>query len=109
LALVVFDVAVLQKYLQQSGTRVSRTNPVGRLKASTWSIDFGIAPDEATIHATIGALTQKLPAAELPHWLEYAEGSRFSDNFLKMQASHACIDDGGLREWGEAEGDSLFD
>lgn len=105
LAQISFRVEVLDKYLQ-SGVEVKRTNTVGRVKAATWSLDFGIAPDENTIHATLNQLVQKLPEAEQPHWLEHVDDSRFSENFLKMQGSHACIDDGGLRPWGEE--DSLF-
>ena len=107
MALVIFDVAVLDKYLTTA--QVKRTNSVGRVKAATWSLDFGIAPDEKTIHATLGALTQKLPESEHAHWLEHADASLYSENFLKMQASHACIDDGNTRNWGEAEEESLFD
>jgi hypothetical protein len=105
LAQVSFKVAVLDKYLQ-SGVEVKRTNTVGRVKAATWSLDFGIAPDEVTIHTSLSQLSQKLPESERPHWLEHVDDAHFSENFLKMQGSHACIDDGGLRAWGEE--DSLF-
>ena len=82
-----------------------QTNSVGRVKTSNWTLDFGIAPDQKTIHVTLAALLQKLPEAERAHWLEHVDGSRFSENFLKMQGSHACIDDGTFRAWGE---ESLF-
>lgn len=109
LAQISFDVAVLDLYLAQSDTKVSRTRTVGRVKAATWSLDFGIAPDEKTVHVTLSNLIQKLPEKERPHWFEHADASRYSENFLKMQSSHACIDDGDLRAWGEAEeDDSLF-
>jgi hypothetical protein len=105
LAQVCFAVAVLQKYLD-NGTTVMRTDTVGRVKAATWSLDFGIAPDEATIHVSLGALASRLPESEQEHWLSHIHDASFSTNFLKMQASHSCIDDGGLRAWGEEE--SLF-
>ncbi len=106
LAQISFQVAVLEAYLNKAGVSVKRTETVGRVKTATWSLDFGIAPDEATIHVTLAHLLQKLPESERPHWLQHADQSRFSENFLKMQGSHACIDDGGLRDWGEEE--SLF-
>lgn len=106
---LVFDVAVLDLYLQK-GIEIKRTRTVGRIKASSWSLDFGIAPDEKTIHLAVCLLNQKLPESERAHWFNHADASRFSDNFLKMQSSHACIDDGDLRAWGQAEEtDSLFD
>ena len=111
LAQVSFDVAVLDAYLEKSDVRVSRTRTVGRVKAPTWSVDFGIAPDEKTIHVTLNQLMQKLPERERDTWLSHAAADRFSENYLKMQGSHACIDDGNLRGWGEpepSEEDSLF-
>jgi hypothetical protein len=111
LAQIVFDVAVLDKYLAQNDAKISRTRSVGRLKTATWSLDFGIAPDEKTLHVTLSNLMQKLPEKEREHWFLHADASRFSENFLKMQSSHACIDDGNLRAWGEVESDtedSLF-
>ena len=111
LAQVSFDVAALDAYLDKSDVRVSRTRTVGRVKAPTWSLDFGIAPDEKTIHVTLSQLMQKLPERERENWLQHANAERFSENYLKMQSSHACIDDGNLRGWGEPEPsdeDSLF-
>lgn len=107
LAQVHFKTAVLEKYL--ASCKVMRTNSVGRIKAAAWSLDFGIAPDEKCIHIALGDLARKLPEAEREHWLNHASASRYSENYLKMQASHACIDDGGLRPWGEAAEESLFD
>lgn len=105
LAQVVFEVAVLERYLAQNDAKISRTRTVGRVKTPTWTLDFGIAPDEKTVHVTLSNLIQKLPEKEREHWLSHADASRFSENFLKMQSSHACIDDGDLRAWGEAEDD----
>jgi hypothetical protein len=105
LSQIVFRVEVLEHYLTQKGAAVTRTETVGRVKAASWSLDFGIAPDEKTIHATLRDLQNKLPENESEHWLSHVEDKGFSENFLKMQGSHACIDDGGLRNWGE---ESLF-
>ena len=100
LAQVSFKVAVLEKYL--SSAKVMRTNTVGRIKASSWSLDFGIAPDEKSVHVALGDLMRKLPEAERDHWLCHASASRYSENYLKMQASHACIDDGALAPLGRS-------
>ena len=109
LAQISFDVAVLERYLSQDGAKISRTRTVGRLKTTTWTLDFGIAPDEKSIHVTLSNLMQKLPEKEREHWFGNADAARFSENYLKMQSSHACIDDGNLRAWGESEdSDSLF-
>ena len=103
MAQVVFRVAVLDRYLQSGDARVTRTNTVGRVKGSSWTLDFGIAPDEQTIHVPLLSLKARLPEKELVHWLAHVDDSRFSENFLKMQSSHSCIDDGGYRNWGEEE------
>jgi len=104
LAQVVLRINVLDKYLENSDFSVKRTDTVGRVKAASWSVDFGIAPDETKIHLTLSDFAQRLPDKEKAHWLEHIFDSDFSENFLKMQGGHACIDDGGLRQWGEAEG-----
>jgi len=108
LALVVFDIAVLHPYIARG--EVKRTDSVGRVKTANWSLDFGIAPDEQTIHIPIGQFVQKVPERERESWLQGADAARFSENFLKMLSSHACIDDGPLRLWGEevGEGESFF-
>ena len=105
LAQLSFNVAVLDLYLGKSGMTVSRTETVGRLKTASWSVDFGIAPDEKSIHLSVQLLIQRLPESEHAHWLEHIAADRWSENFLKMQSAHACIDDGGYRVWGE---ESLF-
>ena len=101
MAQVTFRVTVLDPYLQQRGISVTRTNTVGRVKTATWTLDFGIAPDEQTIHAPVSALQQRLPESERTHWMTHVDDAHFSENFLKMQSSHACIDDGTFRAWGE--------
>ena len=108
LAQISFDAAVLETYLAKSDVKVSRTRTVGRVKTGTWTVDFGIAPDERTVHVTLSQIIQKLPESEREHWFGHASGTGFSENYLKMQSSHACIDDGNLRAWGEPEEDSFF-
>jgi hypothetical protein len=104
LAQLVFRVAVLDKYLE-NGTPIQRTETVGRVKAANWSLDFGIAPDEKTVHTSVSLLS-RVPESERAHWLSHSDESNFSLNFLKMQSGHSCVDDGGFRAWGEEE--SLF-
>ena len=106
MAQVVLHVAVLDRYIESSDARVTRTNTVGRVKGASWTLDFGIAPDEQSVHVPLSALKTRLPEKELTHWLSFVDDSAFSQNYLKMQMSHSCIDDGGYREWGEEE--SLF-
>lgn len=108
LAQLSFSAEVLSPYLEQRGSAVTRTNSVGRVKTATWSLDFGIAPDEKTIHVSIQTLQQRLPEAERAHWFAHARGENFSENFLKMQMSHSCIDDGGYRNWGAPAEEPLF-
>ena len=101
MAQVSFAVGVVERYLTLKGAQVTRTETVGRVKLPTWSIDFGIAPDEQTVHVPLSSLYERLPDAERDHWFEHADAARFSENFLKMQGGHACVDDGGFRAWGE--------
>lgn len=104
LAQVILRIEVLDKYLENNDFSIKRTDTVGRVKAASWSVDFGIAPSETTIHLTLSDFAQRIPEKEQAHWLDHVADSNFSENFLKMQGGHACIDDGGLRQWGEAEG-----
>ncbi len=112
LAQISFRVEVLNRYLEKSGFSVTRTRTVGRVKASSWAIDFGLAADEQSLHVPLQSLMLRLPESEREHWLTHIDNSLFSENFLKMQSSHACIDDGNSRAWNtpEAEdGDSIWD
>ena len=108
LAQLEFRVEVLDKYLNDNHFTVSRTDSVGRIKGATWSLDFGIAPDEKFLHTSIALLTQRLPEGEHAHWLEFVADDRYSSNFLKMQSAHSCIDDGTYRGWGEDAEEALF-
>src|SRR5438067_7510720 len=67
-----FSAALLDRYRGSSGFRVMRTNSVGRLQsiAEGWSLDFGIAPDDEVVHASVADLAQRLPATERQHWLQ---------------------------------------
>ena len=57
-----FDAAVLEKYRGAAGFTLMRTDTVGRIKKQGgWSLDFGIAPGEATVHASWGAWHLRCP------------------------------------------------
>ena len=93
-----FDIALLARY-REAGYVVKRTNTVGRVKAPTWSIDFGIGAAEATIHASVGDLF-RLPEAERQHWALHVAQVDLSENYLKMMLHPgSCIDDGDTRDW----------
>ena len=93
-----FDIALLDRY-REAGYAVKRTNTVGRVKAPTWSIDFGIGAAEATIHASVGDLF-RLPEVERQHWALHVAQVDLSENFLKMMLHPgSCIDDGDTRDW----------
>ena len=101
LAPVFLDVAVLDRYRGKYGYSLVRSNSIGRLKKEgAWSLDFGISPGEATIHASVGDLAQKLPPEELEHWVRHVVSPPMSDNFIKTRlTTGACIDDGDTRPW----------
>ncbi len=97
-----FSTEVLDRYRRLDGHRVMRTNTVGRLQSASggWSLDFGIAPGEDLVHATLNDLTQRLPAGERPHWLQHLVTPSVSRNFVTMRlVPGSCIDDGDLRAW----------
>jgi hypothetical protein len=95
-----FDVEVLQRYREQNGVSIIRTDTVGRVrKQGSWSLDFGIAPDEDVIHVPYGAL-KDLPETEREHWAQFAVIAPSSRMFLQMRLSpSACYDDGEVRSW----------
>jgi hypothetical protein len=97
-----FDVAVLARYRESPAFEVMRTNTVGRVRQQRgWSLDFGISPGEATVHASWQALATALPEEERAHWSAHvAPLTTYSDMFLRMQLSpSSCFDDGDLRSW----------
>lgn len=99
---VSFAVTVIEKYRDSPAYSVIRTDTVGRVrKQGGWSFDFGIAPGEATVHASWHALTTLLPGDEREHWSAHAApATAFSDMYLRMQLSpNSCHDDGDVREW----------
>jgi len=95
-----FDASVLQRYREAPGFSVIRTDTVGRVrKEGAWGLDFGIAPDEASIHASFADLA-RLPEEERAHWASCALAGPSSRNFLQMRLSPgACHDDGDVRPW----------
>lgn len=99
---VSFAAEVLHEYLAQPACKVIRTNTVGRVrKQGGWSFDFGISPDEKTLHASWRALTTMLPEQERAHWASHAApATSYSDMYLRMQLSpNSCHDDGDVRDW----------
>jgi hypothetical protein len=99
---VSFAVELLTKYRDDAGFSVIRTDSAGRVRrAGGWSVDFGIAPDEHTIHASWRALAYAVPQDEREYWaLHAAAPSGYSENFLRMQlAPGSCFDDGDVRTW----------
>lgn len=97
-----FDVAVLQRYRDDAACQVMRTETVGRVrKQGGFTIDFGIATDEATVHVSWQSVMTALPDAEREHWAGHtAPASGYSDMFLRMALSpSSCFDDGDLRPW----------
>jgi hypothetical protein len=95
-----FEVAVLQRYRETNGVSVIRTNTVGRVKKQGgWTLDVGISPDEATVHAVFADLLH-LPEAERDHWAQHAVALPSSAMFISMRMTpNACFDDGELRPW----------
>ena len=96
-----FDQRVLDRYRAQPGWRVMRTNTVGRVKSPEgWSLDFGIAADDAIVHTSLSDLNQRLPASERQHWAQHLITPAVSRAFVTMRlAPGSCIDDGDLRDW----------
>jgi len=95
-----FDVAVLQRYRESGGFSIIRTNTVGRVKKEGgWVIDFGIAPDETSVHVAFSEVA-RLPEEERLHWASCALAGPSSKMFLQMRlAPGACYDDGEVRSW----------
>src|SRR3972149_5295865 len=79
--LVRFHAAGLDRYREQ-GLDIKRTDTVGRVrKRGGWSLDFGIGRGDATIHASLGDLLEKLPSQELPHWADHVVQPDLSENY----------------------------
>jgi hypothetical protein len=93
-----FDAAVLEKY-RGAGARVMRTETMGRLKLSAWSLDFGIG-DDGVIHVSVGEAQARIPQGERPHWAAHTVTPALSANYVAVQVTHGtCVDDGDLRDW----------
>ncbi|GIW10380.1 MAG: hypothetical protein KatS3mg061_1437 [Dehalococcoidia bacterium] len=55
-----FATSALERYRQQEGYRLLRTNTVGRLHADAgWSLDFGFAEDDRQIHLPVRDLAAR--------------------------------------------------
>ncbi|MDP3910877.1 MAG: hypothetical protein Q8Q14_10855 [Gemmatimonadales bacterium] len=95
-----FDAAVLDRYRIAAGFSMIRTDTVGRLKKEGgWTLDLGISPDEALVHAFAGDLL-RLPPAEREHWSAFAVTLPTSRMILQMRlAPGSCFDDGEVRSW----------
>jgi hypothetical protein len=95
-----FAVAVLDRYRGAAGFSVIRTDTVGRVRRQgSWSLDFGIAPEEDAIHVQAADLL-RLPEAEREHWAANAVTLPASRMFLSMRlAPGSCFDDGEVRPW----------
>ena len=95
-----FDAAVLDRYRATAGVSMIRTDTVGRLKKEGgWTLDLGISPDEALVHAFAGDLL-RLPPAEREHWSAFALTLPTSRMMLQMRlAPGSCFDDGEVRVW----------
>jgi len=95
-----FDVAVLDRYRGAAGLSIIRTDTVGRVrKQGSWSLDFGIAPDEDMVHVTWDQL-MTLPESEREHFAAHACLLPASKMFLQMRLTPgSCFDDGELRQW----------
>jgi hypothetical protein len=95
-----FEIGVLERYREAAGFSLIRSDTVGRVKKEgDWSLDFGIAPDEETVHASAGDLLA-LPDEDREHWSQFAVTLPASAMFLQMRlAPSACYDDGEIRPW----------
>jgi hypothetical protein len=95
-----FAVTVLDRYREAASFSIIRTDTVGRVRRQgSWSLDFGIAPEEDAIHAAWGDLA-RLPDAEREHWAAHATLLPSSRMFLSMRlAPGSCFDDGEVRSW----------
>jgi hypothetical protein len=96
-----FDQRVLDRYRAQPGTRVMRTNSVGRVRhVEGWQIDFGIAAADQLLHTTMQDLQRRLPSSERQHWAQHLVTPAVSRTFLTMRlAPGSCIEDGDLRDF----------
>jgi len=101
LAQIWFGSQVLDRYRNQAGVRVIRTNSAGRIRVQGgWTLDFGIADEDHIVHVSAADLAQRVPAADRQHWLNHLITPPVSGTFLVMRlgAGH-CMDDGDVRDW----------
>ncbi len=96
-----FETAVLERY-RAAGAKLLRTNTIGRLKQTQWSLYFGIAQSGAQefIHVSIADAHLRIPEEERSHWASHAITLPLSAGYVTTQLTRgACIDDGELRAW----------
>lgn len=96
-----FDAAVLEHY-RAAGGKLLRTDTIGRLKHTQWSLDFGIAQDHTReiIHVSLADAQVRIPEGERSHWASHVITLPLSASYVTTQlAPGACIDDGELRAW----------
>lgn len=96
-----FRASVLDRYRGREGFAVQRTDTAGRVRqAGGFSLDFGIAPGEALIHAPASEVAARLPESEREHWLAHLELLPHSRHFVRMRMNPAsCFEDGEIRPW----------
>jgi len=96
-----FEIAVLERY-RAAGAKLLRTNTIGRLKQAPWSLDFGIAQNDAheLIRVSLADAQVRIPEGERSHWASHAITLPLSAGYVTTQLTRgACIDDGELRAW----------
>ena len=100
-AQVTFYPAVLEPYRGRPGYRIIRTNTVGQLrKDGGWTLDFGIGPADASLHACLGDLLSILPEEERQHWVQYVRQPEASHHYIQARLHPgSCMDDGEVRPW----------
>lgn len=98
---IAFEAAVLDRYRETPGFSIVRTDSAGRVKKEGgWTLDFGIALGDESIHASWRDIETRLPDSEREHWADHVPATAVSENFVRMQlAPGGCFDDGDVRRW----------
>ena len=101
LAPIFVKASVLERYRGATGYSVVRSNTIGRVKREgSWSLDFGISPQEGVIHISLTDVMNRVPEGERDHWLQHLAAPPLSENYAKTQlAPGSCIEDGDTRPW----------
>lgn len=98
---VFFLSGVLDKYRNNDGYKIIRTDTTGRLnKVGGWSLDFGISgKDDCFIHTAVENLVHRVSKTEHEHWLSFLVSLPVSENYLKCLLRPGCWEDGPIRKW----------